>query len=731
MSQHGSTPPQDASPTGQTPSQGSPAGSNRLAAEVSPYLLQHQRNPVAWWPWGDAALAEARAQNKPILLSVGYAACHWCHVMAHESFEDPAIARQMNELFINIKVDREERPDLDAIYQQALALLGQQGGWPLTMFLRPDGKPFWGGTYFPPESRWGRPGFSEVLRLIAETYATDQESVGKNVSALEDALQKLSRPQSGDAVTPDIIDQVADRLVQEVDTVDGGIKGAPKFPQVPIFRSFWRGWQRNGNPQLRDAVLVTLTAMCQGGIYDHLGGGFARYSTDGKWLTPHFEKMLYDNAELTGLLTEVWQEIHDPLFAARIAETIGWLEREMLAAADDAGDHAFAATLDADSEGVEGKFYVWSEAEIDQLLGADSALFKRFYDVQPNGNWEGQTILNRRAARQAATPQDEETLTLLRGKLLAARSQRVRPGWDDKVLADWNGMMIASVVQAALAFDRPSWLATAASAYRFIQRNMRRGGAVDLATPDTAKTGDAKTARAKTDDAKTGRLYHAWRDGKLGATAMLDDHAHLARAALLLFEASGNDDYLADAEALTAALDAHFWDGEQHGYFTTADDVTDVIIRQKSVTDTATPNGNGIMVEVLNRLYHLTGKPAYARRLMQLILAFSGEINRNFFPLGTFLNAVDYHLNCLQIVLIGQRDTAQAAALLRVIYQTSLPNRLLQVVTPEMTLPPHHPAQGKTQIDNGATVYICRGPVCSLPITDTDALTRALSEQAV
>ena len=437
---------------------------NPLAREVSPYLLQHQHNPVDWWAWGDAALAEAQASNRPILLSIGYAACHWCHVMAHESFENPAIAQQMNELFINIKVDREERPDLDAIYQQALALLGQQGGWPLTMFLRPDGKPFWGGTYFPPESRWGRPGFGDVLRMIAETYKNDPDAIGKNVGALDEALRKLAQPQSGDAITPDIIDQVAERLAQEVDLVDGGIKGAPKFPQVPIFRSFWRGWERNGNPHLRDAVLITLRAMCQGGIYDHLGGGFARYSTDGKWLVPHFEKMLYDNAELTGLLTEVWQEAREPLFAARIAETIGWLEREMLAAADESGDRAFAATLDADSEGVEGKFYIWRESEIDRLLGADSALFKRAYDVTPGGNWEQQTILNRRAGTATPTAQEEETLTLLRGKLLAARSQRVRPGWDDKVLTDWNGMMIASLVQAALAFDRPNWLELAAGA---------------------------------------------------------------------------------------------------------------------------------------------------------------------------------------------------------------------------------------------------------------------------
>ncbi|HEX9449571.1 MAG TPA: thioredoxin domain-containing protein [Dongiaceae bacterium] len=683
---------------------------NQLASELSPYLLQHQNNPVAWWPWGDAALAEAKRLDKPILLSVGYAACHWCHVMAHESFENPAIAQQMNALFINIKVDREERPDLDAIYQQALALLGQQGGWPLTMFLRPDGKPFWGGTYFPPESRWGRPGLTDVLRVIAETYATDSDAVGKNVAALDEALRKLAQSQPGDAVTLEIIDQIAERLLQEVDLVDGGIKGAPKFPQIPIFHSFWRTWQRNGNPAMCDAVLVTLTAMCEGGIYDHLGGGFARYSTDATWLVPHFEKMLYDNAALLGLLTEVWQETHNPLLAARINETVGWLERDMLAAPDDNGDRAFAATLDADSEGVEGKFYVWSEAEIDTLLGEDAALFKRFYDVSSDGNWEDHNILNRRAMPSSPTAPEAEMLTLLRGKLLAARHQRIHPGWDDKVLVDWNGMMIASLTQAALAFDRPSWLALAISAYCFITRQMMM---------------------ASDSDGPGHRLYHAWRAGKLGSVGMLDDHAHLARAALLLFEATGDTAYLGDAEGFVAALDHHFWDQVQHGYFTTADDVTDVIIRQKTAADNATPNGNAIMIEVLSRLYHLTGKPAYASRAMQLIIAFSGEINRNFFPLGTYFNSVDYHLNCLQIVLIGRRDAADSAALLRVVHQHSLPTRLLQVVAPGAALPSHHPASGKKQIDGRATVYLCRGQSCGLPITDAETLALALARPVV
>jgi hypothetical protein len=321
---------------------------NRLGDETSPYLLQHKGNPVHWQAWGETALTAAKEQDKPILLSIGYAACHWCHVMAHESFENAAIAGLMNDLYINIKVDREERPDLDAIYQHALALLGEQGGWPLTMFLSPDGEPFWGGTYFPSEPRWGRPGFAQVLQGVAQTYRGDRDKVTKNVVALREALAKLGQPEAGDGIDPALFDRIAERLLREIDPLNGGIGTAPKFPQCGIFELLWRGWKRTGQAPYRDAVLRTLTTICQGGIYDHLGGGFARYSVDARWLAPHFEKMLYDNAELIDLLTLVWQEVRDPLYAQRVAETIGWLEREMVTGA------GFCSSLDADSEHEEG-----------------------------------------------------------------------------------------------------------------------------------------------------------------------------------------------------------------------------------------------------------------------------------------------------------------------------------------------------------------------------------------
>jgi len=485
------------------------ASRNRLGEETSPYLLQHRANPVHWQAWGPGALAEAKRENKPILLSVGYAACHWCHVMAHESFENDEIAGLMNELYVNIKVDREERPDLDSIYQSALALLGQQGGWPLTMFLTPEGQPFWGGTYFPPEERWGRPGFKQVLQGIAAAYRGDPEKVGQNVAALREALAKLAQPQAGSPIAPEILDRIAERLLQEIDPQHGGIGGAPKFPQVPVLELLWRAGKRSGDRRYAEAVHLTLLRMSQGGIYDHLGGGFARYATDAAWLVPHFEKMLYDNAALLELLTHAWQDSHAPLYEQRIRETVGWLLREMrVAPAGDGAASAFASALDADSEGEEGKFYVWREAEIDAALGAQSEIFKQHYDVTPSGNWEGHTILNRSAHPALADAATEAGLAASRAILLNQRDRRVRPGWDDKVLADWNGLMIAALAHAGEVFGETAWLDAARSAFSFVRDQM---------------TSD-------------GRLLHSWRAGRARHPASLDDYVNMAPAYLALAE---------------------------------------------------------------------------------------------------------------------------------------------------------------------------------------------------
>ena len=669
---------------------------NLLAGETSPYLHQHRDNPVHWSPWGEAALARARAENKPILLSVGYAACHWCHVMAHESFENPEIAALMNKLFINIKVDREERPDLDAIYQASLAMMGEQGGWPLTMFLTPDCEPFWGGTYFPPEPRYGRPGFAQVLQSVASTWEKDHERVLHNVEALRGALEDAARPRSGGGIAPGLLDQVAGRIAGEVDMKHGGMRGAPKFPQPSMLIQLWRAWRRLGEEKYRNAVTVTLNNICQGGIYDHLGGGFSRYSVDERWLAPHFEKMLYDNAQLLELLTLVWLETREPLYARRIEETVGWILREMTEAGG-----GFASSLDADSEGVEGKFYVWSKAEVDTLLGGDSRFFSTHYGVTKAGNWEGTNILNRLATMEFGNDEDEAALARCRATLLEAREPRIRPGKDDKILADWNGLMIGALAMVGQVLDRPDWVEAAAKAYRFVCDNM----VVD------------------------GRLRHSWRAGRVDHPATLDDHANLARAALLLLEATGDEDYLAQAEGWITQINEHYQDDSAGGYFFAASDTPDLIVRNKSANDNPTPSGNGIATDVLARLWLLTGKDEYRTGAEAVLTAFSGEIARNFFPLSTLLNAADFLLDPLQIVIIADRDDKTAKTFTKLTLSAASPNRVLQRFQPGTDLPEGHPARGKAQKDNQATVYVCRGQTCSLPITDPGQLAEALGKE--
>jgi uncharacterized protein YyaL (SSP411 family) len=673
---------------------------NRLVDETSPYLLQHKDNPVNWRAWNDAALREARENDKPILLSVGYAACHWCHVMAHESFEDDGIAALMNERFVNIKIDREERPDLDQIYQQALALLGQQGGWPLTMFLTPDGRPFWGGTYFPKEPRYGRPGFGDVLTALSDAYHNDKEKVAKNVAGLEEAMQKLATPHGGEEIDSDILDRIAEHLVAQIDFVNGGLQGAPKFPQAPLLNLFWRAYLRNGDGRFREVVHLSLTRMIQGGIYDHLGGGLARYATDAEWLVPHFEKMLYDNAELLSLLAAAWVDSGEPLYEARATEIVGWLTREMLAAPNAQGKRAFAASLDADSEGVEGKFYVWDEAEIDALLGDEANFFKHVYGVTAAGNWEDTNILTRGHQAGLLQPKDEQRLAAARAKLLAHRANRVRPGWDDKVLVDWNGLMIAALAEASQVFAQPDWLRLAEDAFAFIDSTMR-------------------------DD--KGRLKHAWRANKLAHPATLDDHANLARAALALHAATGNATYIDAARRIVADLDAHYWDQASGGYFFTAIDTSDVIIRTKSANDNATPSGNGTLLEVLTRLHHLTGEAAYDARARALLATFSGEVQRNFFPLATLLNAADFALGVTDVVIVGAREEAGTKALLAALQAQSSAHTVLQVIEDGAALPAAHPAAGKGRVNGKPAAYVCRHQTCSAPVTDPKELAGLLA----
>jgi uncharacterized protein YyaL (SSP411 family) len=672
---------------------------NRLADETSPYLLQHKDNPVHWQAWNAATLAAAKAADKPILLSIGYAACHWCHVMAHESFENPAIAAQMNDNFVAIKVDREERPDLDAIYQNALALMGEHGGWPLTMFLTPDGEPFWGGTYFPPEPRWGRPGFPQVLAAVGSAYRDKREDVAKNVAALRDGLARLGQPEhtagAAPEIAPALFDRIAERLLREIDPLNGGIGTAPKFPQCGIFELLWRAWKRTRREPYREAVLRSLTTISQGGIYDHLGGGYARYATDPRWLVPHFEKMLYDNAELVSLLTLVWEETREPLYAERIAQTVGWLEREMV---NEGG--GVASSLDADSEHEEGKFYVWSEAEIDAVLGEQGGLFKRIYDVSAEGNWEGHNILNRLAHPALTDPGTEAALARCRALLLKARAPRVRPGLDDKVLADWNGLMIAALAQAGLSFERADWVALAQRAFAFITERMT---------------------------AADGRLRHSWRERQARHPASVDDYANLCRAALALYEATSDSGYLDQARRWVTVLDRHHWDEAAGGYFFAADDTEDLIARVKTASDAAVPSGNGTMVGVLTRLALLTGNDGYHRRAGEIIAVFAGELGRNFFPLATLINNAELAMKPVQIVLVGDPADPGFRALRRAVYQVSLPNRVVLGVAPGEMLPEGHPAYGKSLVGGRAAAYVCDGPVCSLPLTEPKALIDTLA----
>jgi uncharacterized protein YyaL (SSP411 family) len=676
---------------------------NRLAQATSPYLLQHRHNPVDWWQWGPEALARAAQENKPILLSVGYAACHWCHVMAHESFEDAETARLMNELFVNIKVDREERPDIDQIYMQALHHLGEQGGWPLTMFLTPKGEPIWGGTYFPKESRFGRPAFKDLLREIARLFRDEPAKIESNRSALLARLADKARPAGKVTIGIPELDNIAHQIGNMFDTVHGGLRGAPKFPQTPLLEMLWRAAIRTGDARFFGIVEDALERMSEGGIYDHLGGGYSRYSVDEKWLVPHFEKMLYDNAQLLDLLAlAATRRSNDgiaslthggpyaALFRQRARETVGWLKREMTTK-----EGAFAASLDADSEGEEGKFYVWGKNEIIELLGPGAGnFFSRHYDVTDDGNFEGHNILNR-LARIERSAEDEERLGQLREILLNARDGRIRPGLDDKVLADWNGLMIAALVNAGILLDEPDWIAMARRAFEFIATTMTKGS----------------------------RLGHSWRDGQLLYPGLASDFATMTRAALALYEATGEDQYLARAKAWQAALDAHYADPDTGGYYLTADDAEGLLLRPHSTNDDATPNHNAVAAGNLIRLAVLAGDDSYRQKADRLIDNILSAAGNNLFGHVTLLNALDLRLRGAEIVVTGGSDALTQAAL-----KVPFLDRIVLRAPNAAALPASHPAQEKIKAAGGPAAFVCVGETCSLPVTDAAALKQTVAQ---
>jgi uncharacterized protein YyaL (SSP411 family) len=664
---------------------------NRLANETSPYLLQHRNNPVDWWAWGPEALAEATRANKPILLSVGYAACHWCHVMAHESFEDDATAAVMNELFVNIKVDREERPDIDQIYMAALHHLGEHGGWPLTMFLTPKGEPIWGGTYFPNTSRYGKPAFVDVLREIARLFRDEPDKIEQNRAALMAQLATTARGV-GTTIGITALDNAARQLGGIIDPINGGTRGAPKFPQAVLFELLWRGGLRTGEARYFAAVDISLHHICEGGIYDHLVGGFSRYSVDERWLVPHFEKMLYDNAQLLELLAVAYQSTGKALYRQRAEETVAWLKREMTTA-----DGAFSASLDADSEGQEGKFYVWSYDEVIEHLGIeDGEFFARHYDVTPAGNFEDHNILNR-LTPQPRTDADETRLAVLRAKLLAVRATRVRPGLDDKVLADWNGLMIAALVNASLIFGEPSWIEMATRAFDFIGNTMSRGD----------------------------RLGHSWREGKLKFPGLASDFSAMIRAALALYEATGRRTYLERALAWQQALDRDYVNAQTGTYYLTAADAEGLVIRPASTADEATPNHNAVAAQNLIRLAVLAGDDAWRQKADRLIGAIAPLAAENLYMHMALLNAIDLRLRAAQIVVTG--EGLRADALLAAARKLPPLGRIVMHAGNAEALPATHPARDKIAAAKEPQAFICVGETCSLPVTDPTALKAAIA----
>jgi uncharacterized protein len=668
-----------------------PGPENRLGHETSPYLLQHKTNPVDWWPWGPEALEEAKRSKKPILLSVGYAACHWCHVMAHESFEDEDTARVMNELFVNIKVDREERPDIDQIYMAALHHLGEQGGWPLTMFLTPDGEPIWGGTYFPNSSRYGKPAFVDVLQEVARLFREEPQKIERNRAALMERLAGAARKPGTVTIGAAELNNAAAQLGGIIDPVNGGTRGAPKFPQAALFELLWRAGLRTGEARYFAAVDVTLHHICEGGIYDHLGGGFSRYSVDESWLVPHFEKMLYDNAQLLELLAIAYLRFRKPLYRQRAQETVGWLTREMTT-----GEGAFSASLDADSEGEEGKFYVWSyDAVIKELGIEDGEFFARHYDVTPQGNFEGHNILNR-LKPPPRSDADETRLAALRAKLFAAREPRAPPGLDDKVLADWNGLMIAALSNASLMLGEPAWLETAERAFAFIAGTMTRGD----------------------------RLGHSWREDKLKFSGLASDFAAMIRAALALHEATGRRSYLQQALAWQHALDRDYADAHVGTYYLTAADAEGLVIRPASTADEATPNHNAVAAQNLVRLALVTGDDQWRQRADRLIAAIAPATIENLYMHMALLNAIDLRLRAAEIVVTG--EGARADALLTAARALPPLDRIVLHAAPAGGLPASHPAQQHVRAAAVPSAFVCIGETCSLPVSDPASLVHAL-----
>ncbi|MBX3433699.1 MAG: thioredoxin domain-containing protein [Pirellulales bacterium] len=681
---------------------------NRLADESSPYLLQHQHNPVDWRPWGPEALARARTEQKPIFLSIGYAACHWCHVMEHESFEDERIAAIVNEHFVAVKVDREERPDLDQIYMNAVLMMTGRGGWPMSVFLTPDLKPFYAGTYFPPTARGGMPGFDDVLRAVADAWDNRRDQAQAMADQITAELQTAGGASADDAeLGRGQLNAAIVQLSRAFDPIWGGFGRAPKFPHPMDLQLCLRHWRRTGAEQSLAMVRLTLDRMAAGGIYDHLGGGFARYSVDERWLVPHFEKMLYDNALLAGVFLEAFQATGDPGYERIVRETLDYVLRDMT---DPVG--GFHSTEDADSEGHEGLFSTWTPAELAAVLGDDAAeTFGRVYDVSDAGNFEGRNILHLpRSIEQAAKLMNRDAdslaaeLAASRAKLFAARERRVRPGKDDKVLVSWNALAIDALARAGATLGEPRFAAAAQHAADFLLRELRR--------PD-------------------GRLLHAWRQGQAKLDAYLDDYAYLANALITLYETTFAPRYVEEALALADVMIDRFADPQAGGFYFTADDHEQLIARTKDVTDSSVPAANGMAATALVRLAKLTGCEAYARQAERALLAAAAMLDRAPTAMGQTLLALDLRLGpTCELVFADGGTASAAAAALADLRRRYLPHVVLAATPADGAPPPAplaHLLAGKAPLDGQPTLYVCEDFACRDPAVGVAAIHAALN----
>ena len=677
---------------------------NRLSSESSPYLLQHAHNPVDWYAWGEEALQAAREQNKPILLSIGYSACHWCHVMEQESFELGEIASLMNEHFINIKVDREERPDLDAIYMNFVQMTTGSGGWPLTVFLAPDQTPFFGGTYFPPEDSHGRPGFKRVLKSIADYYHSRSEELEKNREEVIRELHQSARLETVEGPLREaLMDESFRKLGRQFDPHHGGFGDAPKFPSAMALAFLLRYYKRKKSESALETVNLTLQEMARGGIYDQLGGGFHRYSVDDRWLVPHFEKMLYDNALLARLYLEAYQVTADPFYREIAKETLTYVQREMR---DPGG--GFYSAQDADSEGEEGKFYVWSPPQVESVLGkAEAKRFNEYFDVTAPGNFEGQNILHHRIDLNSygkslnVSPEElKRSLDSWRQKLWEAREMRVKPGRDEKVLAAWNGLMLSTFAEAAWVLNETDYLETALQSAEFLASQMQ----------------------------VKGRLCRSWREGRARLNAYLEDYALVIEGWLATYQASGDTIWLDRAQELMELQFELFWDAEEGNFYFTSSDHEPLVVRQKDYFDNATPSGNSVSCMNLLRLAKFLGKSKYHETAERMLRQIATPLSNYPTAFGYWLQALDFLLGPVQeIAVVG--PAAECDQLLQPVRQKFLPNRIVAVAeVVEKDLGKKIPLlSAKTALNGKATAYVCQDYACQRPVTSVPELEKLLA----